>query len=65
MKTYSIGTVTKDTHLPIRVGFLDPVIAEDLFELESILRQGDIVGLGIPFFETSKFVTVAQLPTCQ
>jgi hypothetical protein len=54
--------MAKDTHLPVGICFLDSVVAEDLFQLERILGQGNVVGLGIPFLETPELVTVAQLP---
>jgi hypothetical protein len=56
--------MAEDPHLPIRVCSLDPIVREDLFELESVFRQCDVVGLGVPFFETSKLMAVAQLSKC-
>jgi len=54
--------MTKDTHLPVGICFLDSVVAEDFFQLERILGESNVVGLGIPLLETPELVTVAQLP---
>jgi hypothetical protein len=53
--------MTKDTHFPIWISFLDSIIGKDLFELESVFRQCDIIRLWIPFFKTSEFVTISKL----
>jgi len=53
--------MAKDAHFPIWISSLDSIIGKDFFELESVFRQGDIIGLRIPFFETSEFVTVSEL----
>lgn len=54
----------KDPHLPIWISGLYPIIREYLLEFKSVFRQRNIVGLRIPFFETSKLVTIAELPMC-
>ena len=63
--TDCIRTVTKDPHFPFWISSLDSIIRKDLFELESIFRQCDVVGLGVPFFETTEFVTIAELSESQ
>ena len=57
--TYGIWIMTKDAHLPIWISGLYPIIRKDLFELKSVFRKSDVVGLRVPFFETSKLVTIA------
>jgi len=57
--------MTKDPHFPFWISSLDAIVRKDLFELESVFRQSNVVGLGIPFFETAEFVTVAELSESQ
>jgi hypothetical protein len=57
--------MTKYPHFPIWISSLYSIIGEDLFELESVFRQCDIVGLGVPFFEATEFMTVSKLSVDQ
>jgi hypothetical protein len=57
--------MTKDSHFPIWISSLYSIIGKDLFELESVFRQCDIVGLGVPFFEATEFMTVSELSVDQ
>lgn len=61
-ETYRIWTMTEYTHFPFRISSLDSIIGEYLFEFESVFRQCDIVGLGVPFAKTAEFMAVSQLP---
>ena len=57
--------MTKDPHFPFWISSLDSVVRKDLFELESVFRQCDVVGLGVPFLETTELMTVAELSAGQ
>ena len=53
--------MTEYTHFPFGISSLDSIIGEYLFEFESVFRQCDIVGLGVPFAKTAEFMAVSQL----
>ena len=59
--TDCVGAMTEYTHFPFGISSLDSIIGEYLFEFESVFRQCDIVGLGVPFAKTAEFMAVSQL----